>query len=295
MRRGRALAAGLGWSSIGLGAAQLLAPARLLNLVGVRDAARTRLIMRLAGVQELAAGLGLVARSPRADRLRVRVAGDLLHLGMLTAAARHPDNRSPRIAVAAAAVSGITLLDLLAMRRLARTRPGLLRARSSVTVNRTPAEAYRFWRELENLPRFMYHLQAVRDLGGDQSAWVARAPGGREVSWPAQIVADRPERLLAWRSLPGADVRNAGWVRFRPAPGGAGTEVTVDLAFQPPFGRLGAAVAAMFGEDPRQQVRDDLRRFKQKLETGEIVRSDGSPEGTTVRQQARQRAAQPMG
>ncbi|HLU45134.1 MAG TPA: SRPBCC family protein, partial [Natronosporangium sp.] len=182
--------------------------------------------------------------------------------------------------------------------RLARPRrpgQGVLRARATITVNRPPREVYRFWRELENLPRFMYHLRTVRDLGGGRSYWVARAPGSREVTWHAEIVAEVPERLLAWRSLPGARVRNAGMVTFTPAPRGSGTEVTVELGFQPPFGRLGAAVAALFGEEPHQQVRDDLRRFKQRLETGEIVRSDGSPEGTMVRQQARQRAAQPMG
>ncbi len=298
MAQGRTLAGRLGWGSLGLGAVQLVAPARILRLIGVRDSPRTRRIMRMVGVQEVTAGLGLVARPPRASGVGIRIAGDCLHLGLLAAAARHPDHRPARVTGAIAVVAGITLLDLWAALRLARPRrpgQGVLRARATITVNRPPREVYRFWRELENLPRFMYHLRTVRDLGGGRSYWVARAPGSREVTWHAEIVAEVPERLLAWRSLPGARVRNAGMVTFTPAPRGSGTEVTVELGFQPPFGRLGAAVAALFGEEPHQQVRDDLRRFKQRLETGEIVRSDGSPEGTMVRQQARQRAAQPMG
>lgn len=296
-RQGRALAGRLGWFSLGLGTAQLATPTRVLHLIGVRDSPRTRTVMRWVGAQELAAGLGLVTRPPSAGRMGARVAGDLAHLGMLIAASRHPDNQPTRIAGAAATVAGMTLLDLVATLRLLRARrhPGVLQARATITVNRPPRDVYQFWRDLENLPRFMHHLRSVRDLGGGRLHWVAYAPGGREVSWDAEIVSDLPGRLLVWRSLPGADVRNAGSVRFTPAPRGTGTEVRVEFGFQPPFGRVGAAVAALFGEEPNQQVRDDLRRFKQVLETGEVVRSDSSPEGTMVRQQTRLRPAQPIG
>ena len=136
--------------------------------------------------------------------------------------------------------------------------------------------AYGFWRRLENLPRFMEHLQAVRVIDDRRSHWRARAPAGTTVEWDAEIIEDRPNELIVWRSLDGADVPNTGSVRFTPAPGGRGTEVRVELRYDPPGGALGALVAKLFGEEPGQQVGGDLRRLKQVMETGEVVHSDAS-------------------
>lgn len=143
----------------------------------------------------------------------------------------------------------------------------------SVTVNKPVSEVFRFWRRFENLPRFMDHLRSVT-TNGNRSHWVAKAPLGFEVSWDAEIVNEEQDRLIAWRSLPGSTVDNAGSVHFTPAPGGRGTEVRVALKYDPPAGRLGAAVAWMFGEEPGMQVTDDLRRFKQIMETGELAASE---------------------
>lgn len=151
----------------------------------------------------------------------------------------------------------------------------------SFTVNRPAQELYRFWRELENLPRFMKHLESVRVLDGGRSLWVARGPAGTKYQWEAEIHNERPGELLAWRSVEGADVPNAGSVQFRTAPGGRGTEVRVVLEYEPPAGELGRLAAKLFGQDPDAQVREDLRRFKQVVEAGEIPTSDlrrgGSP------------------
>lgn len=147
----------------------------------------------------------------------------------------------------------------------------------TITVNRPPEELYRYWRELGNLPRFMLHLESVTSGRDARSHWVAKAPAGRTVEWDAEIITDRPNELIGWRSLEGADIPNAGSVRFTPAPEGRGTEVRVELEYDPPAGRLGAAVARIFGEEPQQQVRDDLARFKQVMEAGEIATTQGQP------------------
>jgi uncharacterized membrane protein len=148
----------------------------------------------------------------------------------------------------------------------------------SVTINRPRQEVYEFWRDLEQLPTFMIHLEAVTSTGDRRSHWVAKAPGGR-VEWDAEITEDRPGEIIAWQSVTGSDVPNGGSVRFTDAPADRGTEIHVDLRYDPPAGSAGTKVAKLFGEDPQQQLRDDLRRFKQVMETGEVVRSDGSLEG----------------
>jgi uncharacterized membrane protein len=136
----------------------------------------------------------------------------------------------------------------------------------------------------------MQHLESVREIGEGRSHWVAKAPAGSTVEWNAEITAERPNELIAWRSLEGADVDNSGSIRFEPAPGGRGTIVRAEVEYTPPGGIIGAALAKLFGEEPGQQVEADLRRFKQVMETGEVVRSEGSLMGTGV---IEQRPAQP--
>ena len=164
-----------------------------------------------------------------------------------------------------------------------------IKVEKSLTITKSPEELYRFWRDFENLPRFMGHLESVRVTGERRSHWRAKAPAGRTVEWDAEIVDDRPNELIAWRSLDGADVPNSGVVRFGPAPGGRGTEVKVELEYTPPGGAVGATIATLFGEEPTRQVAEDLRVLKQVLETGEVVRSDATLEGSGLPQ----RPAQP--
>jgi uncharacterized membrane protein len=154
-----------------------------------------------------------------------------------------------------------------------------VRVDKSVTIGRPRAEVYRFWRSLSNLPRFMKHLESVEQIDGDRSRWTAKAPAGRRVRWEAIIHNESPDEMIAWRSLPGADVDNAGSVWFKDAPGGRGTEVKVELQYNPPAGVLGALVASLWGEEPGQQIQDDLHRLKQLLEAGEIPTVEGQPTG----------------
>jgi uncharacterized membrane protein len=157
-----------------------------------------------------------------------------------------------------------------------------IKVEKSVTVNRPPEEVYRFWRDFQNLPRFMNHLESVTDLGNDRSHWVAKAPAGKTVEWDAEVYNEKENELIAWRSLEGADVDNAGSVRFEPAPEGRGTVVRVTLKYDPPAGKLGSLVAKLWGEEPSQQIEEDLRRFKQVMETGEISTTEGQPSGRSA-------------
>lgn len=149
----------------------------------------------------------------------------------------------------------------------------------AVTIGKSPKEVYRFWRELSNLPRFMDHLISVESTGDKTSHWVAKAPAGREVSWDAEIIVDEPNARISWRSLPGSGIGNAGSVRFVKAPGGRGCEVHVTVQYYPPGGVLGATIAKLFGEEPAQQIADDLRRLKRLMETGEIPTTEGQSHG----------------
>jgi len=146
----------------------------------------------------------------------------------------------------------------------------------TIVVNREPAEVYQFWLRFDQFPRFMRHLKQVSIRKDGTSHWQAYGPGGQLYQWDAETVQNRPDELIAWRSVPGGDVENEGSVRFERAPGGRGTLVRVNLRYAPPAGLVGSAVATIFGREPGQQVQEDLRRFKQVIETGEVVFSDAS-------------------
>ncbi len=152
-----------------------------------------------------------------------------------------------------------------------------IKVEKSVTINKSPAELYTFWRNFENLPRFMDHLESVKNASADgkRSHWVAKAPAGTTVEWDAEIYNEKENELIAWRSLEGSDVDNAGSVRFEQATGGRGTVVKVSLKYDPPGGIVGATIAKLFGEEPAQQIEEDLRRFKRMMEAGEIPTIEG--------------------
>jgi len=139
----------------------------------------------------------------------------------------------------------------------------------SVTINRPVLEVYRFWRNFENLPRFMDHLEAVTVIDETRSHWVAKGPAGRRVEWDAVIHNEIEDELIAWRSLPGSEINNTGSVHFTPSA--EGTEVRVMLSYEPPAGKLGVAVAKLLGEEPSKQIADDLRRLKQVMDSGDVV------------------------
>ncbi|QLL07193.1 SRPBCC family protein [Mycobacterium vicinigordonae] len=296
------LVKGLGVASLGLGLSEILAPSSVAAVAGVDATRRSRAVIRALGVRECGHGAALLAGPPR--WAWTRVAGDVLDVAVLTAGvARRASGRRRRGIVAGMALAVIGGVDLYAALRTSlgdahprhadNQRHDCLRA--AITVMRSPDEVYGFWRDFANLPRFMYHLQSVTDGGDGRTHWVANAPIGQPAQWDAQIIEDELGKRIAWQSLPGSGIDNSGTVEFSPDNSGNGTEVRVTIGYQLPGRALGKAAAALLGESPDQQVNDDLRRFKQILETGQVIRSDGSPEGTVAKRQLHQQAAQPVG
>ena len=280
------LAVGLGWFSIGLGLAELLAPQTVARLIGMPNASPA--ILRAFGAREIGAGLAILNEPDRPAWLWSRVTGDVVDVSYLASGLafdndENDGNDATKVSLALAAVLGVTALDVICAQRLeASPRHRELSAdRGSVkiervtTINKPVHEVYQFWRRFENFPRFMRHLESVEMLGGGRSRWRAKAPAGMTVEWEAEVLEDRDNEWIAWRSLPGSQIENSGSVRFSPAPGARGTELRVQLQYNPPAGTLGRGVAWLFGKEPDQQIHDDLHRFKQLMETGEIPLSDG--------------------
>ncbi|MBS1818280.1 MAG: SRPBCC family protein [Acidobacteria bacterium] len=275
------LSIALGWFSLALGAAELIAPSRMARLIGAPDDESTRNTLRAFGAREIGAGIAILAQPDRARWLWSRVGGDALDLAWLGRRMADANSENDRLGMAAAAVAGVTALDVYAAQRLNRAgaQPAAKRrgvkVEQVVTINRSADDLYQYWRDFKNLPRFMRHLNAVEVIDQRRSRWTAAAPAGMSVRWDAEILQDREGEWIAWRSLPGSQVENSGSVRFTPAPGARGTEVRVQMEYLPPAGQMGRVLAMLFGEEPEQQIREDLRRFKQLMETGEIPLSDG--------------------
>lgn len=289
------LARGLGWFSIGLGLAELFAP-RLVARVCGGDGTHTGLI-RFYGLREIAAGLMIFSGAKKPVMgMWSRVAGDALDMATLGAAALSPSTNKAGVTFAAANVAAVGALDYLCARQLSietgsMTTDGALVLKRSVTINKPADEVYRFWRDFTNFPRFMLHLLAVHETAPNRSHWVAKGPAGSRVEWDAEITENRPGELIAWRAV-GGDLQHSGVVRFQETRGGRGTVVRVELVYAPPGGMAARVFAMLFNESPDQQISDDLRRLKQVLETGEVVRSDGSPDGAGT---ILQRLGQPTG
>ncbi|MBL1177404.1 SRPBCC family protein [Pantanalinema sp. GBBB05] len=152
-----------------------------------------------------------------------------------------------------------------------------IQVEKTVTINKSAEELYNFWHNFTNLPIFMKHIESVTLIGDRRSHWVAKAPMDQTVEWDAEIVDDRPNELIAWTSVEGSDVDNSGFIRFKSAPGGRGTEVKVVLEYNSFGGAVGNIFAKLFGESPEQQIGDELNRFKQLMEAGEIATTEGQP------------------
>jgi uncharacterized membrane protein len=274
------LASGMGWFGIGLGLAELLVPRRFARTIGVPY--QHHHLIRAMGIREIANGLGILVWPSRSTGVWARVAGDMIDLACLGAAFTSARANRSRLATTAAAVVGTTALDLLCAQQLTRkvtTREGYMPVVVTLTINRSREDLYTGWRNFTNLPQWMKHLKSVEATGDQRSHWVATGPAGSTVEWDAEITEDRQNELIAWRSTEGSDVDHSGVVRFEPAAGNRGTMVTVEMRVSLPGGTLGSAVAAWFGEDPRQSIRMDLRRFKQVMETGEVITTEGQPAG----------------
>lgn len=225
-------------------------------------------------------------RAPRNVGTLDRVVSALAGLGVIAAGAWRVSRNPWRAAIALAAAPLLVraargksylyrLLKLNTTRQAAEDHPGAEPELSefveaSETIHVDPGDLYDFWKQFENLPRFMVHLESVTRLPGGGWKWIAKAPAGASVEWEADVTQDIPGRTIAWRSRPGSQIANEGVVEFTEAPGDRGTELRVRLMYEPPAGQLGVVVARMFGEEPRQQIRDDLARLKRLIEVGDI-------------------------
>jgi uncharacterized membrane protein len=148
--------------------------------------------------------------------------------------------------------------------------------RESIRIEKPIEEVFQYWRRLENLPKFMAHLERVTETDAGRSRWVARGPAGIRLEWDAEIINEVENQVIGWRSLADADLVSAGSVNFDRVRGGRSTQVTVHLQYAPPAGRVGAAVATLFGRAPARTIREDLRRLKHLLEAGELAQSAAS-------------------
>ena len=276
----------LGFFSIGLGLAEVLAPGGIARVCGVDpDDERNRNVIRLMGAREISHGLAILTSQTPEKAVWSRVAGDALDLALLGRALANPDNDRTRTMFATMNVLAVSALDVMCARKLsmqpetARTEAaeqGIIHTRRAITIWKPVEEVYAFWRNPENFPQFMRHVESVEVIDSQTARWTVKAPAGQSVSWTAAITEERENELISWVSLPDADVYNAGTVRFTPAPGGRGTEVRLDLEYEPPFGKLGSKLAMLWREEPGQQAQDDLRHLKQVMELGEIVISDAT-------------------
>ncbi len=217
------------------------------NNIGSTD----RMLSGIAGA--VLVGCGIVSRKSAAGAL-MTAAGSLLIVRGLTG--RSPLYRALGISTAPRATGPAA--------SVAHGRG--IKIDESVIVNRGREELYQFWRNLQNLPRFMSHLESVRILDPKRSHWVAKAPAGMSVEWDAELYTENRPELLSWRSLQGSGINHAGSVQFRPAADSRATEIRVELNYEPPAGRIGAAVAKLLGEEPGKQIREDLRHLKQLIE-----------------------------
>ena len=294
------LATFLGWFSVGLGAAELLAPSAVARAIGVRPSPAWNGLLQLFGIRELSTGAGILKNPGSKEWVGMRVGGDaldLVTLGVALSQSVHP----ARTLAAMGVVLGATLLDIAGSERLAERRKLPARARAgtpepivlrSITIGRPVEDVYAFWNDFANFPRFMQHVESVEVLDDKRSRWRATGPAGTRAEWIAEIVERRAGELIAWQTVDEPTLYHSGKVTFRAAPRGEGTVVTVEMRYAPPGGPLGAALLKLFRKEPGQQVIDDLRRFKQVMEVGEVLYSDASSRPGIAAARAHERAEQ---
>jgi uncharacterized membrane protein len=269
----------LGWLSASVGLARIAFPGAVGRCMGTNDGPG---LMQAFGVCDLAVGLGLLTSRSPAPWLWCRVANDIVDLTYLANSFGSAKSDKPRVLASALAVAGMTAIDAAGAasvgsrpaRQFERDERGI-RIHATITINANADDLYRFWRNFENLPHVLGHLKSVATLGDGRTHWVADAPAGRTAEWIAETTEDVPSRRIAWKSAADADVVHSGSVEFRPTGGKRGTVLDVDMRYDPPGGALGAAFAFLFGKEPGQQVREDLRRYKAFVETGEVPTTRG--------------------
>jgi uncharacterized membrane protein len=292
----------LGWFSVGVGALGLLAPRVVAHAIGVQPTPMWNGVLRFFGARELANGAGILANPRSKEWVGMRVGGDALDLATLGVALTQT-KRPSRTLAATAFVLGAAVLDLVGTERLAERRkaptreyaryaePVVLR---SITVGRPINEVYAYWKDFTNFPRFMRHIESIESLGEGRSRWRATGPAGTRAEWTSEIVDDRENELIAWQTTGDSELYHSGKVTFRVGPRGEGTVVSVEMQYAPPGGQIGSALLKLFRKEPGQQVIDDLRRFKQVMEIGEVVQSDASIEPGIAAARPHERGDEPQ-
>ena len=268
------LASGLGWFSIGLGMAELFAPQAIARLTGASDG---RKWIRGFGLREIASGVTMLNDPRRGTPVWSRVAGDVMDLMALAPALVSGKNGRARTAGSLAAVAGVTVLDVLCARELSR-RSSVVRASGTIIVNCSLTDCYRFWRNFENLPRFMRIIESVRTSGPKSAQWTARISPNRLIEWNTEITKDLPDEQISWRSVAGSCLNQSASIRFNPTPGGRGTLARIKMGYsetRPSNGIL----PKLLGQDAERTLGADLRRFKQLIETGEVLTTEGQSMG----------------
>lgn len=274
------IATGLGWFSFGLGLAEVLAPRLMSRVIGAREDHST--LLRIFGVREMAAG-AMILSGMRTAGCWSRVAGDALDLACLGKLLATPGSDKGRAIFATVDVAGVTALDAVTAWNLTRSGSGSFDARleRSIVVNKSPEECYAFWRDYQNnTPKYMAHVESVQESPAGRQHWVVKGPAGMRIEFDAELTADQPGKCVSWHTLEGSDLVHSGSVHFDPAPGGRGTVVRLTMYYSPSTLLSGGmAVAQILGKAPEVEMYKDLRRFKQILETGEVVRTEGQPAG----------------
>jgi uncharacterized membrane protein len=283
----------MGWFSIGLGLGELLAPQAVARAIGIDEEEHITLL-RIYGLREIAAGLGILARPKPTYWMWNRVLGDSIDLASLGKAMQNPENDRTKLTAATIAVLGATAVDVICSVKLTRDQTrratghdegsyevpqsseGMARLSAIITVNKPIEEVYAFWKDSRNFPRFMNSLESVQPISERLSHWKIKAPAGMSVEFDAEIATDTPNELIEWRSVDAAHVENTGSVRFRRAVGNRGTEVQLETEFKPKGGPIGARVSRAMSMVPKTNLMNDLRRFKQIIEVGEVTKSDAT-------------------
>ncbi|MBS0419426.1 MAG: SRPBCC family protein [Proteobacteria bacterium] len=271
----------LGLLSLVLGAGALFMPGLLSRIGGLEQRRR---LLPLVGMRELAAGVGLLSADNPRPWLWSRVVGDGMDLVVLASCLLSPRNpRRLNAAVATAVVAAITAIDVRESLRSSDEKapsaaPDAL-VTASVIVGKSTQECYDFWRDPTNMTRISPIVESVTVVDNRTSRWCIRSPLGTRIEWDSKVTGDTPGERISWRSVDGGGLYHAGVIRFEEAVGGRGTLVTTSMHYRVPGGSAGVALAKLIGADPRKEVREDLRRFKQLLEAGEIPTTEGQPNG----------------
>jgi len=274
----------LGWFSLGLGLTQLVAPRQVANAIGLPGDENEQAVMRLVGLREIVSGVGILAQAEPTPWLWSRVGGDAMDLALLRSAMDSPEARKDRVTAATVAVLGITAADLLCSTKLTAEPNGSIkaetgndvRATAAVTVQAPVSEIFALWEGFQGLPRFMSDAATVQIADDRSSRWTIPGPAGTSLEWDVEITTSVPNEQINWRTTAGGPVSAEGTVRVRTAPGNRGTQVIFDAHFSPPGGDLGKKIAAPLANVLAVKIGNDLRRFKQLIELGEVVHSDDS-------------------